>query len=78
MKVMSELPQDIIERYNIKIDTFPHEGKENTIYGIGLDESYIGVINPTILENEFRWELKSTGSSVALFKDSTYVHVTCY
>ena len=75
---MSELPQDIIEKYRIKIDTFQHGDKENTIYGIGLNDAYIGVINPTITENEIRWELKSEGSSVALFKDSTYVHVTCY
>ena len=75
---MTELPQDIIERYKIKIGTFPHDGNENTIYGIGLNDAYIGVINPTIMENELRWELKSEGSSVALFKGSTYVHVTCY
>jgi len=75
---MSELPQDIIERYKIKIDTFQYDEKENTIFGIGLNDAYIGVINPTITENELRWELKTPGSSVALFKDSTYVHVTCY
>jgi hypothetical protein len=75
---MNELPQDIIERYKIKIDTFQHDGKENTIFGIGLNDAYIGVINPTVLENESRWELKSPGSSVALLKDATYVHVTCY
>lgn len=75
---MSELPQDIIEKYRIQIDKFEHDGNESTIYGIGLNDSYIGVINPTILENELRWELKSNGSSVALFKEGKYVHVTCY
>ena len=75
---MTKLSQDIIERYKIKVSTFEHAGKESTIYGIELNGAYIGVINPTITENEFRWELKSTGSSVALFKDSTYIHATCY
>ena len=75
---MAKLPQDIIEKYKIKIDTFEHAGNKSTIYGIVLNGAYIGVINPTITENEFRWELKSAGSSVALFKDSTYVHATCY
>jgi hypothetical protein len=75
---MNELPQDIIEKYNINVSKFQHDEKESTIYGVNLNGAYIGIINPIILENELRWELKSEGSSIALFKNTTYVHATCY
>jgi hypothetical protein len=75
---MSELPQDIIERYKIRISTFECDGKESILYGIESNGSYIGVINPTIKSNEFRYELKTSGSSVVLFKNVTSIHVSCY
>jgi hypothetical protein len=76
---MNELPQHIIEKYDIKISKFSnHDGKENILYGLSLSNGYVGTINPTIIEKDESWEMKSKGSFITLFKNANFIHTTCF
>jgi len=73
---MTELPKEIIDRYKIRVTDGESPG--NKIYSISINGNYIGVINPSIKEKTYTWDLISPGGSViSFYKNVDSIHVSC-
>jgi hypothetical protein len=75
---MTELPQEIIEKYSINV-TESIESPGIIMYHFHFaTDNYVGVVNPIIKERTHTWDLVSPGGTVvSLYKNVKCMHVSC-
>ena len=75
---MTELPKEIIEKYNININESEVSPGVFLYHFHFATDNYIGVVNPIIKEGSITWDLVSPGGTViSLYKNVKFMHVSC-